>query len=77
MSAAPACCDLALMLACWELQDIFFLCCLAALAVVVIVIVIGGLKSRGLTKTYVMCNEKISPVEILTIPGLTMLRADQ
>jgi hypothetical protein len=41
------------------------------------VIVIGGLKSRGLTKTYVMCTEKISPVEIQNIPGLSMLKADQ
>jgi len=44
---------------------------------VVIVIVIGGLKSRGLTKTYIMCTEKISPVEIPTIPGLSILRDDQ
>jgi hypothetical protein len=40
-------------------------------------IVIGGLKSRGRTKTYIMCTEKISPVKILTIPGLSMLRDDQ
>ena len=39
-----------------------------------IVIVIGGLKSKGLTKTPIVCAEKISPVEILTIPGLSMLR---
>jgi hypothetical protein len=45
--------------------------------VIVIVIVIGGLKSRGLTKTYIMCTEKISPIEIPTIPGLSILRADQ
>jgi hypothetical protein len=48
-----------------------------ACTVIVIVVVIGGLKARGLTKTYVMCTEKISPVEILTIPGLSMLRDDQ
>jgi hypothetical protein len=35
--------------------------------IVIVVIVIGGLKSRGLTKTYVMCTEKISPVEIPNI----------
>jgi hypothetical protein len=40
----------------------------------VIVIVIGGLKSRGLTKTPIVCTEKISPVETPTIPGLSMLR---
>jgi len=45
--------------------------------VVSAVIVIGGLKSRGLTKSYVMCTEKISPVEIPTIPGLSLLRDDQ
>jgi hypothetical protein len=42
--------------------------------VIVVVIVIGGLKSRGLTKTPIVCTEKISPVEIPTIPGLSMLR---
>jgi len=42
--------------------------------VIVIVIVIGGLKSRGLTKTPIVCTEKISPVETPTIPGLSMLR---
>ncbi len=43
----------------------------------VIVIVIGGLKSGGLNKTSIMCTEKISPVEILTIHGLSMLRDAQ
>jgi hypothetical protein len=52
-------------------------CCDWDACVIVIVIVIGGLKSRGLTKTYIMCTEKISPIEIPTIPGLSILRADQ
>jgi hypothetical protein len=34
-------------------------------------------KSRGLTKTPIVCTKKISPVEILTIPGLLMLRDAQ
>ena len=42
--------------------------------VIVIVIVIGGLKSRGLTNTPIVCAGKISPVEIPTIPRLAMLR---
>jgi len=42
--------------------------------VIVTVIVIGGLKSRGLTKTPTVCTENISPVEIQTIPRLLMLR---
>jgi hypothetical protein len=42
--------------------------------VIVIVIVIGGLKSRGLTNTPLVCAGKISPVEALTIPRLAMLR---
>jgi len=41
------------------------------------VIVIGGLKLGGLNKTSIMCTEKISPVEILTIHGLSMLRDAQ
>jgi hypothetical protein len=41
------------------------------------VIVIGGLKSTGLTKTCNVCTIKIFPVEILTIPHLSMLRDDQ
>jgi hypothetical protein len=39
--------------------------------------VIGGLKSRGPTKTHKVCTEKISPIEILTIRRLLMLRDAQ
>jgi hypothetical protein len=42
-----------------------------------VVIVIGGLKSRGLAKTHIVCTIKISPVETPTIPRLSMLRDDQ
>jgi hypothetical protein len=37
----------------------------------------GGLKSRGLTMHTYCGSQKISPVEILTIPGLLMLRDAQ
>jgi hypothetical protein len=40
----------------------------------VIVIVIGGLKSMGLTKHLLCYTVKTSPLEILTIHRLLMLR---
>jgi len=70
-------CLLALCRNCHYFYPIFFVRTLDTCIVIAIVIVIGGLKSRGLTKTYIMCSEKISPIEILTIPGLSILRADQ
>ena len=45
---------------------------------IVFVIVIGGLKSRGLTKVPpTVGTEKIPPVEIPTIPGLSTLKRYQ
>ena len=40
----------------------------------VIVKFIVGLKSMGMTKTLKVCDKKISPIEILTISGLSMLK---
>jgi hypothetical protein len=71
---AVSCCENSLCQKGIEYYAVVVLCPLHTTVGIVIDIVIGGLKSRGLTKTPKVCTLKISPIEILTIPRLLMLR---
>ncbi len=57
----------------WELNLCMY-CFVMNLCMYCFVIVkfIVGLKSMGMTKTLKVCDKKISPIEILTISGLSM-----